>query len=261
MTLTAYVFIFAAVAVTIHSIFRKFVPADLLIEQHEVAGFLVSVVGVLYSVVLGFLVAAVWGGFTAAQQTTDLEAGYLSDAFNFAGQVREPSRERIQRLLARYAIDVRDSDPAYAEHGAQDPRGLALLTQAVHATLAMPPAPPNATLGEALDSNTIRTALIGSLRNVGDMRRIRLVQTQSHLPRVMYVSLLVGAAMVLAFALFFGVRSYFKQMAMTALVAGAIGLFLGLVVELSTPYAGTFTVSRDAWTFVIENNQLEKFAK
>ncbi len=50
-------------------------------------------------------------------------------------------------------------------------------------------------------------------------------------------------------------------MTMTALLAGSIGLFFGLIVELSTPYSGQIHVSRDALDFVITSNHLDRLAK
>jgi Na+/proline symporter len=77
----------------------------------------------------------------------------------------------------------------------------------------------------------------------------------------MLYALLLGALFVIAFTFFFGVRSYAKQMTMTALLAGSIGLFIGLVVVLSTPYTGPVQVSRDAWNFVIDVNHMRDHAK
>ncbi|MBV8530242.1 MAG: DUF4239 domain-containing protein [Candidatus Eremiobacteraeota bacterium] len=260
LALPLYVVTFATVAVVVHAVFRRFVSPEKLIEQHEVAGFLVSVVGVLYSVVLGFLVGTVWTGFSTAQQTTDLEAGYLADAFNYASQVRRPQRQELQRTLARYALEVRDDEGSDATRRSQDSRALALLAHAVSTTMAMPP-PAGSNPGKVLQSSTIQTALLDSLRSLSDARRLRMVQARSRLPAGMYEALLLGAAMVLTFALFFGVNNYFKQMAMTALLAGSIGLFFGLVAELSSPYSGAIHISRDSWTYVIDNNHLATFAK
>jgi Protein of unknown function (DUF4239) len=243
IALPLFALVFAAVAIFAHSLFRRFVASpERLSEHHEVAGFLMGVVGVLYSVVLGFLVGAVWTGFSAAQQTADLEAGDVSDAFNFAGQLRTPQGRAVQRLVARYALVVRSEDWS-----------------------SPTPANGDATAGllgrEILEQNTIRSALIGSLRSIGDTRRLRLIQSRSRLPAGLLEALILGAAAVIVFTFFFGVRSYAKQMVMTALVAGTIGLFFGLVVELSTPYSGPIQVSRAAWTVVIQNNRLTEFAK
>jgi hypothetical protein len=250
---------FAAVAVGIHSLLRPFLSAERLSEHHEVAGFLMGVVGVLYSVVLGFLVGTVWTSFSTAQQTSDLEAGYVGDAFNYAGQLRDPTaRARVEQLVARYAVEIRD-DWFAGRRSANDPGG-AILRRAVQATLTIPAAAKSVSAADMLEGSAIRTALLDTLRSVGDARRLRLVQSTSRLPAGMLEALLLGAAMVIAFTFFFGVRRYGKQMMMTGLLAGSIGLFVGLVVVLSTPYSGPLQVSRDAWTFVIESNHLADYA-
>jgi len=258
--LPLFALIFAIVAVLAHSILRRHLPPpERLSENHDVAGFLMGVVGVLYSVVLGFLVGTVWTAFASAQQTTDLEAGYVADAFNFASQLPLPERRALQRTIARYAITVRDADwTALASRGA-DTTG-PLLYQAYHlAVLAHPPA--NANSAQILETNTLRTALIDSLRQLGDARRLRLVQSRSRLPQGLLEALLLGAVGVMAFTFMFGVKSYLKQMMLTALLAGSIGLFFGLIVELSTPYTGAIQVSRDSLKFVIVNNHLAEYAK
>jgi Protein of unknown function (DUF4239) len=252
--------VFAAVAVGIHSFLRPFLSAERLSEHHEVAGFLMGVVGVLYSVVLGFLVGTVWTSFSTAQQTSDLEAGYVGDAFNYAGQLRDPTaRGGVQRLLAQYAIEVRDN--WFAGHRPDSDPSSAILRRAVQATVTIPAAAKSAPVTDVLEGGTIRAALLDTLRSIGDARRLRLVQSKSRLPAGMLEALLLGAAMVIAFTFFFGVRRYVKQMIMTGLLAGSIGLFFGLVVVLSTPYSGPIQISRDAWTFVIESNHLADYAR
>src|SRR6185312_12227705 len=74
----------ALVTVGLHAIFRSFVVADRLIPHHDVAGFLVGIAGVLYAVVLGFLVITVWVSFDSAQATADLEASDVAELFTFA---------------------------------------------------------------------------------------------------------------------------------------------------------------------------------
>jgi hypothetical protein len=261
VALPLFAAVFAAVAVLAHSILRPFLPPpERLSEHHEVAGFIMGVVGVLYSVVLGFLVGTVWTAFATAQQTTDLEAGYVGDAFNFASHVQPPQRRQLQRLIARYALYVRNARWPVALRKGEDPTG-ELLLRAVDLTLALPAPLKSAGPAKLLEANTIRDELLQSLRNVGDTRRLRLVQSQSQFPGGMLEALVLGAIMVMAFTFLFGVRSYVKQMIMTALLAGSIGLFVGLVIELSTPYSGALQVSRDAWTFVIANNDFTAFAK
>lgn len=253
--------LFAGVAIVAHTLLRPLLPpAERLSEHHEVPGFLMGVVGVLYSVVLGFLVGTVWNSFAVAQQTTDLEAGYVADAFNFAGQMQPPKRAELQRIIARYALAIRNENWATVPRDRNDPTG-ALLYDAVHAAVQVPPQARNTSSAEVLESNSLRSELLDSLRQLGDARRLRVVQSQAWLPQGLIEALLLGAAFVMAFTFLFGVRSYAKQMLMTGLLAGSIGLFFGLVIELSTPYSGSIHVSRDSLTFVIDSNHLAEFAR
>jgi uncharacterized protein YacL len=260
LALPIWAALFAAVAVLAHTVMRRFLPSpERLSEHHEVAGFLVGVVGVLYSVVLGFLVGTVWTAFASAQQTVDLEAGYVADAFNFAGQMPLPQRAALQRVIAQYAIADRIEDWS----SAAPPSGPStrLLSEAVRLTVAVPSSPGSASSAQVAELDRIRSTLLDTLRNIGDTRRLRFVQSRSHLPQGLLEALLLGAAAVMAFTFLFGVRSYLKQMTMTALLAGSIGLFFGLVVELSTPYSGPIHVSRDSFDLVISNNHMMQFSK
>jgi H+/Cl- antiporter ClcA len=253
--------IFAGVAVGAHSALRPLLPPpERLSEHHEVPGFLMGVVGVLYSVVLGFLVGTVWTAFATAQQTTDLEAGYIADAFNFAGQLPPRQGKLLQRLIAQYAVDVRGQDWS-SPQAAGDATTAALLYRAFRITTSILALQTNAGSGRILETNNITTAEIASLRQIADARRLRFVQSQSRLPAGLLEALILGAMGVVTFTFLFGVRSYTKQMLMTGLLAGSIGLFFGLVVELSTPYAGAIHVSRESLNFVIANNRMEQAAK
>ena len=257
IALPLFILLFASVGVAAHAIFRRFVSQKSLIEGHEVAGFIVAVVGVLYSVVIGFLVGAVWTDFSAAQETSNAEAGYVSDAYNLAGLLVQPQHKDVQRLIARYAIQVRDVELSQAPKiGSED--SAQLLLRAVQLSATMPPPPESAGFGRILENNTIRTEVLDNLRHVADSRRQRLVQSQDRLPPGMLEALTLGAVMVIAFAFFFGVEGFFKQMVMTALLAGSIGLFFGLVIELSLPYSGAVEISRDAWNDVIAANHFDR---
>jgi len=236
------------------------VPADKLVPHHDVAGFLVAVVGVLYAVVLGFLVVTVWTTFDAAQQTADLEAGYVADAIGYTEMLPDPTRSRIQRLLAAYAVEVHDREWPMLAYGQPDPQARAYMIAALRALNAAP-SPAKASLDESLQAQGLREAALATLRQIADERRLRLIQAKSGLPQVMYAALIVGALMLLAFVLLFGVENRMLQYTMTGIMAGMLGLYFGLIVALNSPYSGAIRVSPEAWTSLIENARLDELAK
>jgi hypothetical protein len=255
-----YTLIPAAVAIAVQAIFRRLVPPEKLRGQHDVAGFLVAVVGVLYAVVLGFLVVTVWTGFDTAQQTSDVEAGYVGDGLGYAELLPEPPRRRIQQLLAGYAVTVRDREFAELARGQQDPQGRTYLVAALRALAQARPSA-KATFGEALEAQSSRDGVLTTIRQIADTRRVRAIQARDRLPRVMYFALLAGALMVMVFVYLFGVENPILQYTMTGTVAALLGLYFGLIVALNAPYSGAVRVSPEAWNSLIENNHLEQLAK
>jgi hypothetical protein len=260
LTLLLFVLIPAALAAGAHALFRRIVPHERLIAHHDVAGFLVAIVGVLYAVVLGFVVVTCWSAFDGAQQNSDLEAGNVGDAFGFAQLLPEPRRSDIRKLLAAYAIEVRDREWETMLRGQQDPRARALLIGAAEA-LGETGAKPSTNIDEALNRETTRQAVAASIRDVADNRRVRLIQAGKGLAPTLGVALVIGGLMVMTFVFLFGVEDLALQLVMTAIVAGCIGLLFGVAVEFSKPYSGALRVSPDAWTYVIDNNHFEQIVK
>lgn len=257
--LVAFVVIPGAAAVFAQMLFQRVVPHERLLPHHEVAGFLVAVVGVLYAVVLGFIVVTSWSAFDSAQQNADLEAGDVGDAFGFAQMLPEPRRDVMRRTLAAYAIEVRDHEWESLSHGKQDERARALMVRAIE-TLGLPYGRASASLDEALNRETTRQAVAESLRDIADNRRLRIIQAEKQFSPTLALALVIGALMVIVFVFLFGVDDRLLQFTMTAIVAGCIGLLLGVVVEFSAPYSGALRVSPQAWTYVIVNNHFETIA-
>ena len=246
----------AALAVGLHAIFRRIVPPRTLIDHIDVAGFLVAIVGVLYAVVLGFLVVTSWSAYDGAQRTADLEAGDIAELFGAANNLPEPTRKQIRHLAAEYAFEVRDKEWPMLADGQQDMAARGLL-MAMTATLsAMPRAK---TIGDELRESSLREVVYANLRDVSIHRRQRLLDSEDSLPAPMHVALFLGATLLVAFVFLFGVENLTLQLVMTGLVAGSIGLLLGVIHEFDPPYSGGIRVSPAAWTLVIENNHFSQY--
>jgi hypothetical protein len=245
----------AAVAIAAHAVFRRLVPPERLLPHHEVAGFLVAVVGVLYAVVLGFVVVTVWTSFDVAQRNADAEAGDVAEVFLAARELPEPVRSRVQSLLADYAFEVRDNEWPALTDGAQDPKARELLL-AARETIAAAPIPAKLGTGDALRQATLRADLFATVRDLSIARRQRLLDAESRVPAVLYFALVIGGLIVMSFDFLFGIESRTLQLTMTGLVAASIGLLLGIIVELDRPYGHGIRVNSNAWTFVIRTNHM-----
>src|SRR5690348_6859122 len=71
---------------------RRTVHARALISSHDVGGYLLSIVGTLYAVILGLVVFDSMGKFQQASQTTELEANSLIDVILLADHLPRERR-------------------------------------------------------------------------------------------------------------------------------------------------------------------------
>jgi Protein of unknown function (DUF4239) len=252
-TLILFIVVPAAAVSLVHVVLRRVVRPEHLRPHHEVAGFLVAIVGVLYAVVLGFVVVTVWSSFDEVQRTTDQEAGAVGDTYAFSTLLPDPPRTQVQRMLAGYALEVRDHEFDTLRAGQPDPKARLYLIGALRA-IANTAAAPTKDLGQALREESIRQSVVSSLRDVADSRRTRLIQAHNKLPAPLYLALILGAVMVIAFVFLFGVENQALQITMTAIVAGCIGLLLGVIVEFNSPFQGAIRVSPDSWNALIESD-------
>lgn len=66
---------------------------------------------------------------------------------------------------------------------------------------------------------------------------------------MMFLALVIGSLMAMAFVFLFGVSNPRLQLTMTGLVAGCMGLLFGIIVEFNSPYSAQRYSSkhRPAW--------------
>ncbi|MGZ5154024.1 MAG: bestrophin-like domain [Burkholderiales bacterium] len=248
----------ALTAAALHYLFRRVVSPNRLLPHHDVAGFLIAVVGVIYAVVLGFVVVNVWIAFDSAQRTADLEAGSVAELFNVARAFPNQTRTRLQRLMADYAFEVRDREWPMLEYDQQDLRARRFVIDALQ-TIVLQPNKPRESIGAALSQFLLQQNALSRLQDIDTRRRERLIDAGNHLQGVLYLALSTGALIVLAFVFLFGITNQALQLTMTALVAASMGLLIGVIVSLDRPYSGSLRISPEAWTLVIENNHLADY--
>src|ERR1700722_3590103 len=85
---------------------RKKFPVAALRKHHDVAGYTFSIVGVLYSVILGFTVINVQERYNAAEETIRTEAMMVDDLFRDAIYFDAESRATIRGSLRNYVTYV-----------------------------------------------------------------------------------------------------------------------------------------------------------
>src|SRR6195952_5699479 len=86
-------------------VFRKAVSHTRLEDANPVSGQVFQLAGVLYAVLVAFLVVVVWEQFGDAQDASAAEASAIVDLLRHSSALPPASREGVQRSLIAYTDD------------------------------------------------------------------------------------------------------------------------------------------------------------
>ncbi len=207
---------------------RKFIPHTVLQKNHEVAGFALSIIGVLYSVILGFTVVNAQARFNEALLNIHTEALTIADLYRDAGFFPDPSRKEIRTSLRGYVDYVLKEEWRLPEE-----KTLHVKTQDVMENIF------KSYYGVDLSNEKMISwynVSIEKLNKLMDARLSRQFNAMEHLGKMMWSLLISGALITIGFMFFFGLENLRSQMVMTALVAGYISFMLFLVYSLDNVF-------------------------
>lgn len=217
---------------------RKKISHEDLRKSHDVVGFTFSIVGVLYSVILGFTIVSLQERYNETQQALKTEAFTLADLYRDAALFDPVNRRQIRTSLRQYVHYVIEK-----EWSAQESKGFQMEPQRLIEKIWHSYYP--------IDLSSERTKIwysesITKLNNFLDARLFRHFNARDHLSSLMWSLLIVGALITISFMFFFGFESLKNQMFMTALLVGYLAFMLNLVYSLDHVYRGTEGIKPDA---------------
>jgi hypothetical protein len=216
---------------------RRFVKLDRLRANNEVAGFKFATVGVIYAVLLAFVVIVVWEKFNSADSGVAREAGASVTIYRLTGGLDDQHGAAIRKALTAYLDAVIKQDWPAMEHGKVSGASDSAMNELYRAVLRY-----HADSGESV----VLAELLRQVDILSQSRRDRVVAANSGVPTVLWVVLIGGAILTVCFTFFFGTDNLRAQ----AMMTGALALltFAGLlaIVAIDQPFGGSVRVKPDA---------------
>ena len=220
------------------AIVRRTAERTKLVHQHDVAGFLIAVVGVIYAVLLAFIVVIQWQQYSDAANIANTEASAVGSLYRDAVALG-PAGLRLRVVTAAYARQVAFVEwPYVAAHQDEDARTDPVRNAVWKGVVALK------TSGGTADAFVKKA--VDDLSRATEARRARVRDSSSELPAPLWVVLLAGALMTVGFCYFFSLESFRAQAAMLAILATLIGLSLFVILTLDLPFTGSVAVKPDA---------------
>jgi len=222
---------------------RRFLPLHLRREHHDVAAAMLSIIGVTYAVLLAFVAMLAWEGYNKAKAASYKEAALVLDVYNASVGFTDPQMSLMRDDIIGYLKEVVNVEwPAQAE-GRTVGRGAAYLHRLNGIATGLNP--------HNLADGNLHALLLQSLRQLTDARQERLLAATTDFPTIVWIVLLLGGGLTIAFGSFFGSPSLLMHLAMSAILTISGALVVVLIIALSNPFRGDFRVSTDPFDQVL----------
>jgi uncharacterized membrane protein len=221
-------------------------------QHNDVAGFIYAVLGVSYAVLLGLMLIAVWEQWNAAQDVASDEANELAGIFWFAHALPQPEGRHIQELARSYAEVVVEQEWPLMEQGRSSPKAWATLDELRATILGLDPP----TGAQLVRYNQV----LEQLHALGDARRERLLAASEGLATILWVVLIGGGVITIAFTYLFGLDNTVVHTLMVAALAMILSLSLFTVAALDYPFKGDVRIHPAAFEQVLERFQESKLS-
>jgi hypothetical protein len=237
-TLIPLLFLFTALAMAGPILIRRRVPLARLRTNNEVAGFKFATIGVLYAVLLAFVVVITWERFYDADKALAAEAGSAATLFRLSTGLSGEAGAALRHDVADYLNSVLADDYPAMAAGHASPSTTRALNHLYDELLRNHP--------QDLRDSDLQQELIYQLDQLTQARRARLVMADGTVPDVIWFVLLLGAALTICFTFFFGTENVYTQSLMTGVLAAVILSSVLVVVALDRPFTGAVVVSNQS---------------
>ena len=215
---------------------QRLLPQSVRTSHNEVAGYILGIVGGIYSVLLAFIAVAAWQNFGQAERLVQTEANLVGDLYRDTIAFPEPAASRMRHYLFVYAIIVvQDEWPALAAGRVDEAAGWQLLDQ-VHSEVINLHAHEEGIA--VMQAEAVRT-----LNSLSDARRGRFDAATANMPPILWWNLIGGAVILMLFTYLFRTSHLLMHACMISLLGAFIGLVLVMIVLLDNPFRGRSHVS------------------
>ena len=235
----------AVVAVAGLIVVRRLIPFSLRERNNTPTGTIYAALYVVFGVSVGFALYLTWQQYNTARETVKSEAVAVEQVYRLAGRLSEPERGRIQELTISYARDVLEEEWPAMKHGHESARVGMLLDELRRSVQDYEP---------RTDAQSgVYDESLAELDELEGNRELRVLAVNEGIPYVVWVVLLSGGTLTVAFTYLFGIEPDWLHAVAVAGLAILISLVLHVIGVLDYPFNGGVQVQPDAFEQVLRD--------
>jgi len=242
-----------AIAIAVLPFARRKVQQERIQHSQDAVAVMFAAVSVLYTVLLAFLVVLVWEQFNGAQERTEQEATKISNLLRDANAFPVPVRNGIQGRLVTYTQSVIDDEWKTMAQGKPSALTAGKYRDVWAGYYDFHPG--------TQQQEHFYDESIGKLNELGEDRRLRVISSESSIPAIMWVMLVVGGIVTIAYLYLFAIPDALLQAVMIGSVAGLLAFILFLILSLDHPFAGQVKVTPGAYQDIMNSYHAGGYAR
>lgn len=214
-------------------------------EHNDVAGFVYAVLGVLFALMLGFVVVNEWEGLVGTKNNTFTEANEVAALFWTARALPASTGRALEATTRDYATVVIDTEWPLMAADESSPAATNLVYRMRDEINALP----TTTLRE----QALYEQALDHVTNLAAARRDRIDESGEQVPPILWVVLIVGAVLTVGYSFLFGLAKFWSHVLIAAPLGVMVVLSLVVIAQLSHPFGdGMVTVGPDAFRIFLE---------
>jgi hypothetical protein len=224
-------------------IIRKFYPHYRCKLHNDIAGFIFATLGVIYAVLLAFIVVITWQDFDKASDVTSNEAHCLTSLYLDTTSFPEKVRSEIKSDLINYANAIIDDEWQTMTKGQGSAKVQNIQNKLWWLYSSFQP---------KNDTQKIFLAeSVKKLTQASEMRMQRLNYAGSGIHPLLYFVLFVGSLITIGFTMLFGTENIIPHLIMTSLLAAMIAITLFLIIAMDYPFTGGISIKPDVFSNIL----------
>ena len=223
---------------------RRRYAVEVLKDNHDVAGYTLNVIGVLYAVLVAFVLLAAWEQFRRTEEVCETEGALVRNLHRDSYMLPVAAQVPVRQALIDYAMAVTDQEwPSLMRHR-DHPVAIAAMNHIwqVYYTVQATTDLEKVWYGES----------VAKLNELAAQRRLRVLQSRQHISWVLWVLLIMGGVITVGFMNFFGVQSFRSHLIMTVSLTSMLILILFIIYALDHPFWGDLRIAPQALSGFLE---------
>ncbi len=243
----AIIIILGSVVISIAGLIvtRSYFPIHKIKFHNDVAGYIFASLGAIYAVLLAFMVVVSWQQFDNTNTNVVKEANAIASIYRDSEAFSPEFRTRVRASLDEYVNAVINDEWPLLAKGERSMK-VQKISDGIWKLFG--DYQPKTEAEKIFFQESVK-----KLNEEGELRRGRILDSQSGIPGVLWTVLIIGGIVTIVFTLFFGTENFGAQMVMTSLLAIMISSILYTIFVFDYPFTGSVTVSPSEFKIVLQN--------